>query len=130
MKLTLVSVDREKPPIVLDQFPVIVGIDPGADLCLDDSSLGHYQCMIDDSDGVLIVYDLGTKTGTTINDVRVVKKATLSSGDELGIGKNRFLANYDDRAIDLHTSERDASQQITGGPPSLPRRRHRSPATV
>ena len=30
MKLELVNVDRQKPPIVLHQFPVIVGLDPGA----------------------------------------------------------------------------------------------------
>ncbi len=61
MKLELISVDQHKPPIVLDQFPVIVGLDPGADVCLDDSSVGHYQCMIDHSDGELMVWDLGTK---------------------------------------------------------------------
>ena len=96
MKLELISVDRQKPPIVLDQFPVIVGLDPGADVCLDDSSVGHYQCMIDHSDGQLMVWDLGTKLGTTINGVRISQKAPLMSGDELGIGKNRFVAQYED----------------------------------
>ncbi len=94
MKLELVSVDGQRPPVVLYQLPVIVGLDPSADLCLDDSSVGHYQCMIDDSDGVLMVWDLGTKLGTTINGVRVSRKAPLSPGDELGIGKNRFIAHY------------------------------------
>ena len=28
MKLELISVDQHKRPIVLDQFPVIVGLDP------------------------------------------------------------------------------------------------------
>ncbi len=56
--------------------------------------MGHYQCMIDDSDGVLMVWDLGTKLGTTINGVRISRKAPLLPGDELGIGKNRFIAHY------------------------------------
>ena len=98
MKLELANVDRQKPPIVLDQFPVIVGLDPSADVCLDDSSVGHYQCMIDRSDGVLMVWDLGTKVGTTINGVRISQKAPLMSGDELGIGRNRFVAHYEDAA--------------------------------
>ena len=51
MKLELVNLDRQKPSIVLSQFPVIVGLDAGADVCLDDSAIGHYQCMIDHSDG-------------------------------------------------------------------------------
>ena len=95
MKLELVSVDRQKPPIALQQFPVIVGLDPGADVCLDDSAVGHYQCMIDDVDGVLTVWDLGTKAGTFINGNRIVKKAPLMPGDEIAMGKSRFVAQYD-----------------------------------
>ncbi|HLA83892.1 MAG TPA: FHA domain-containing protein [Thermoguttaceae bacterium] len=98
MKLELSYLDQRKPPIVLDQFPVILGLDPSADVCLDDSSVGHYQCMIDDSDGVLMVWDLGTRTGTTINGARVSQKAVLNSGDELGIGRSRFVAQYGDSA--------------------------------
>jgi pSer/pThr/pTyr-binding forkhead associated (FHA) protein len=94
MYLELIPVDGEKPSVVLDQLPVIVGLDPGSDLCLDDSSVGHYQCMIDNSDGELMVWDLGTKSGTTINGARIVQKAPLRSGDEIGIGKNRFLARW------------------------------------
>lgn len=99
MKLELVSVDCQKPPLLLHQFPVIVGLDPGSDICLDDSAVGHYQCMIDDSDGVLMVWDLGTKLGTTINGVRIASKAALMPGDELGIGKHRFVAHYDTNAV-------------------------------
>jgi pSer/pThr/pTyr-binding forkhead associated (FHA) protein len=98
MKLELIREDRQKPSIVLDQFPVIVGLDPGADVCLDDSAIGHYQCMIDDSNGVLTVWDLGTRAGTFINGVRIVKKAPLMSGDELTMGKSRFVAQYDNGA--------------------------------
>jgi pSer/pThr/pTyr-binding forkhead associated (FHA) protein len=104
MKLELVSTDRDKAPIVLDQFPVIVGFDRTADVCLDDSSVGHYQCMIDDSDGVLTVYDLGTRIGTMINGARISKKATLIPGDELSIGKNCFRAYYGERSKKLDDS--------------------------
>jgi pSer/pThr/pTyr-binding forkhead associated (FHA) protein len=126
MKLELVSMEREKSPIVLDQFPVIFGLDPGSDVCLDDSSVGHYQCMIDDNDGLLTVYDLGTKTGTTINGTRVSKKASLMSGDELGIGKNRFTAYYGD---DLDKGLPQQNYEARGGscPPASPHH-HRRPA--
>ena len=96
MKLELTRVDTPKPSIILQQLPVIVGLDPGADVCLDDSAIGHYQCMIDDSDGVLMVWDLGTRLGTFINGVRVRQKSPLRPGDELTIGKNCFVAHYDD----------------------------------
>ena len=95
MKLELISVDSKKSPIVLHQFPVIVGLDPGADVCLDDSSVGHYQCMIDQSDGELMVWDLGTRSGTLVNGVRVSPKAPLRSGDELSFGKHCFIVRHD-----------------------------------
>jgi pilus assembly protein CpaF len=98
MKIELTSTDPRKEPIVLNQFPVIVGLDPGADICLDDSSLGHYQCMIDHDENGLMVWDLGTKSGTYINGVRVVKKAPLTPGDELTIGRNRFTVEFDNAA--------------------------------
>jgi pSer/pThr/pTyr-binding forkhead associated (FHA) protein len=126
MKLELISVDPQKPPIVLHQFPVIVGLDPGADVCLDDSSLGHYQCMIDQSDGELMVWDLGTRSGTLVNGVRVSPKAPLRSGDELSFGKYRFLARCQGGAAEPSSRER------AGGPggarPPVPSRRRRQRA--
>ena len=126
MKLELICVDRQKPPIVLQQFPVIVGLDPGADICLDDSAVGHYQCMIDYCDGVLMVWDLGTKLGTTINGVRIVQKAVLMPGDEIGIGKNRFVAHYDNGAA-KPPRRADRDGYGVSRPPALPHRR-RQPA--
>jgi pSer/pThr/pTyr-binding forkhead associated (FHA) protein len=99
MKLELINVDRDKPPIVLHQFPVIVGLDRGADICLDDSAVGHYQCMIDFGDDGLMVWDLGTRSGTFINGVRVSQNAPLQSGDELAFGKNRFLVYCGDDTV-------------------------------
>lgn len=128
MKLELIRLDRQKPPIVLDQFPVIVGLDRGADICLDDSSVGHYQCMLDASDGVLTVWDLGTKLGTLINGVRVSRMATLMPGDELTIGKNRFVACYDCTATPARQTEAD--EPLNSRPPALPHRRRQPAAHV
>ena len=96
MKLKLINSDLSKPTIALTEFPVIVGLDPDADICLDDSSLGHYQCMIDQNDGTLMVWDLGTKLGTWVNGVQVAKKSALAPGDELMIGRSRFIVEFGD----------------------------------
>lgn len=128
MKLELIRLDRQKPPIVLQQFPVIVGLDRGADICLDDSSVGHYQCMIDETDGLLTVWDLGTKLGTSINGLRVSPTATLMPGDELTIGKNCFLVRYDGPTrppLSAEHAERAASR-----PPAPPLRRRQPAAQV
>ena len=123
MKLELICVDRQKPSIELHQFPVIFGLDPGSDVCLDDSSVGHYQCMIDECDGGLMVWDLGTNLGTTVNGVRICKKAPLLSGDELGIGKNRFVAQYE--CVAATRPHREGRQDSH---PFAPHRRRRQPA--
>jgi pSer/pThr/pTyr-binding forkhead associated (FHA) protein len=126
MKLELIRVDPQKPPIMLDQFPVIVGLDPGADVCLDDSTVGHYQCMIDHSDGELMVWDLGTKSGTLVNGVRVSPKAPLRSGDELSFGKHRFVARYQDGVA--RPSPREKGSGSSGANRAVPPRRRRQPA--
>ena len=128
MKLELIRLDRQKPPLVLQQFPVIVGLDRGADICLDDSSVGHYQCMIDESDGLLTVWDLGTKLGTFINGVRISPTALLMPGDELTIGKNRFLVRYDGPVKLPRQTEDD--ERPGSRPPALPYRRRQPAAQV
>ena len=52
--------------------------------------------MIDFGDGGLMVWDLGTRSGTFINGDRVSPNAPLQSGDELAFGNIRFLVRYDD----------------------------------
>jgi len=94
MKVELIDTDARRPKIVIDQLPVIVGLSPSADICLDDSAIGHYQCMIDQSDGCLMVWDLGTKLGTWVNSVRVSRKAVLTPGDQLTIGRSTFTVQY------------------------------------
>jgi pSer/pThr/pTyr-binding forkhead associated (FHA) protein len=125
MKLELIRLDRQEPAVVLEQFPVIVGLDHGADICLDDSSIGHYQCMIDETDGVLTVWDLGTKLGTQINGVRVSRMESLWPGDELTIGKNRFLARYD--CATAPPPRTKAAEPLASRPPASVHRR-RQPA--
>jgi pSer/pThr/pTyr-binding forkhead associated (FHA) protein len=117
MKLELINVDPQKPPIVLHEFPVIVGLDPGADVCLDDSSIGHYQCMIDFGEDGLMVWDLGTRSGTFINGARVSQNASLQSGDELAFGKVQFLVRYGDGAA---KPSRHAEQAHPRREPAMP----------
>ena len=126
MKLELISVDPKKPPIVLDQFPVIVGLDPGADVCLDDSSVGHYQCMIDHSDGELMVWDLGTKLGHAGERGAGLAEGPLAAGDELSFGKHRSWSGT--RTASPSRRLAQAGGGSSGAHPSVPPRRRRQPA--
>lgn len=94
MKVELIDTNAGRPKIVVDQLPVILGLSPSADICLDDSAIGHYQCMIDQSDGQLMVWDLGTKSGTWVNGIRVSQKSVLAPGDRLTIGRSTFAVHY------------------------------------
>ncbi len=129
MKIELTAVDSRKRKIIVDQFPVIVGLDPGADICLDDSAVGHHQCMIDNGDDGLTLWDLGTKTGTYINGVRVVKKHPLFDGDELTIGRSTFLVHYEHNG--KHPQRRvSPSSQPQAAPSPIPPARRPEPAVT
>jgi pSer/pThr/pTyr-binding forkhead associated (FHA) protein len=79
--------------IKLHQFPVIIGRGTNGDIVsLDDSSIGHYQCMIDRDIGGFMIWDLGTQVGTIINGQRINKNTPLQHGDKITIGDNSFTA--------------------------------------
>ena len=131
MKVELIRKDSRKPKIVIDQLPVILGLDPSADVCLDDSWIGHYQCMIDQSDGALMVWDLGTKLGTHVNGVRVAKNAPLMPGDELTMGRSRFTVHYEHpEAKPPKHAQRAAKGREAVSPPAAAPGRRRQPAAL
>jgi pSer/pThr/pTyr-binding forkhead associated (FHA) protein len=77
--------------IILRQFPIIIGHGINGDVVsLNDSSIGHYQCMIDKNDNYFTVWDLGTQSGTIINGQRISKTTPLLHGDEITIGSSSF----------------------------------------
>jgi FHA domain len=88
MQLTEMA-SREK--IDLNDFPVIIGRDPTADIPLDDLTLPPFLCMIDEgADGVAVLWNLHNDFPLYVND-RLVTKANLLSGDILTIGESRFV---------------------------------------
>jgi predicted component of type VI protein secretion system len=92
MILELLHKDPKKS-IKLQQFPVIIGQGKNDDVVsLNDSSIGHYQCMIDTHNDGFMVWDLGTKLGTTINGVSIKENMSLRHNDEIIIGNDNFTA--------------------------------------
>ena len=85
------SHENQQKSIKLQQFPVIIGQGKDGDVVsLDDSSIGHYQCMIDRHSDGFIVWDLGTRLGTIINGIPIKENTLLLQGDQLMIGEHRF----------------------------------------
>jgi len=86
----LISAGPPERRIVLETLPAIIGRDVSSDICLDDSRVGGFQCLLDQEAGNVFVLDLGTKNGTFVNGERV-KRAELRPGDTLTVGRIDFV---------------------------------------
>ena len=69
--------------------PMTIGRSRDADLTLRHALISRKHCEIVDSDGVLVIRDLGSLNGTYVNSERV-NEAVLNAGDELTIGSVTF----------------------------------------
>ena len=94
LKVSLVSAGPPERRIVLDRLPAMLGRHASADVRLDDSWVGSFQCLLDQERGKLRVLDLGTRTGTFVNGVRI-KRAELRHGDTLTVGRTTFVVHYE-----------------------------------
>ena len=63
-----------------------VGRAPRADFILDAALVSRLHCRITASDDTLEVVDLSSTNGTYVNDKRI-RKATVSAGDRLRVGR-------------------------------------------
>lgn len=93
MRVELTNTDDPQHKIVLNRLPAMLGQDEHAEVRLEDSWVGRYQCVIDREGDRLIILDLGSKTGTYIDGMRV-RRAHLMPGDTLTIGRTNFLVDY------------------------------------
>jgi pSer/pThr/pTyr-binding forkhead associated (FHA) protein len=102
MRIKLVTVDCWSPPLELelemDSRPLIIGSDRQADVVLTDAWTSPSHCEISCSDGQLIVRDLHSQVGTTVNRARVHEQTKLHAGDELGVGIRTFLVSFPPQA--------------------------------
>ena len=99
MRITLVSTNagKELSQIVLDRLPAMIGRSDEADVRLEDRSVSHYHCKIDNLGGVVVVRDLGSRLGTLVNGDDVTERI-LHSGDLLTLGRTQFRAHYEPAA--------------------------------
>ncbi len=94
MQVLLITAGPPERKIALSELPAMIGRDVTADVCMADSWVGRFQCMLDEEGGVLRVLDLGSRIGTFVNGQRV-KKATLLPGDVLTLGMTDYLVQYE-----------------------------------
>ncbi|MGH9172613.1 MAG: FHA domain-containing protein [Acidimicrobiales bacterium] len=75
---------------VLDKEQVLVGRHPDSEIFLDDITVSRRHAEFSCKEGIYTVRDAGSLNGTYVNRQRI-DEATLSSGDEVQIGKFKLL---------------------------------------
>ena len=94
MEVALINTRNRQQKIVLDKLPAIIGQDAGAEVPLQDSWIGCSQCILNWEDDTLAVLDLGSRTGTFVNGVRI-RRARLMAGDILTVGRTNLAVHYE-----------------------------------
>src|SRR5262249_17737090 len=80
---------NEGPDIPLAREPILVGRHPHCDVRPRSIRVSRRHCCLTEVDGVVIVRDLGSTNGTSINGRRV-EAGRLRPGDELAIAHLRY----------------------------------------
>jgi pSer/pThr/pTyr-binding forkhead associated (FHA) protein len=76
-------------------LPAIVGRSRSADVPLNHPLVSRQHCELFESDGQLMVRDLGSLNGTFVGDARVTDEVMIEPGGHLTIGSVTFEAVYD-----------------------------------
>jgi hypothetical protein len=96
MSVELVAT-KKSDSLRAEKLPALVREGAGGTVRCDDFTPGNYHCLVSLVEGALVVWDLGTPGGTSVNGARVTK-AALRSGDTLTLGGTEFQVNYKQRA--------------------------------
>lgn len=72
------------------QAVTLLGRDPANTIVLDDGTVSARHARMCRQDGVWWLEDLGSQSGTTLNDLPLQNPTPLTSGDIIGIGQLRF----------------------------------------
>jgi pSer/pThr/pTyr-binding forkhead associated (FHA) protein len=96
-KLIELSVGTERTrEISVPKEEFLIGRGPDCDLRVNDEDISRHHCLLRVRHGETTLSDLGSSNGTFVNDKRVLSQMTLSSGDEIRLGKCRFVVDLGD----------------------------------
>jgi pSer/pThr/pTyr-binding forkhead associated (FHA) protein len=113
MRARLVSADGG-PPIDLVKDMTLFGRDEDCDVRLDHKSVSKLHCVIVNTDGLLLVRDLGSTNGTRVNGQRV-RRAALLPNDTLAIANLRYVVKF---GVELEKELAQASKEGAPKPAS------------
>ena len=88
--LTVIGDDLEADYFILTGEEALIGRSPDASVLLDDVTVSRQHAKITKESNGWVINDLRSLNGTYLNRERV-EKGRLSDGDELQVGKFRFV---------------------------------------
>lgn len=82
------------PPVPLFGNPVVIGRDPGCDVCIASSQVSGKHCELRSDGSTWRVVDLGSKNGTQVNGIPITEQI-LNPGDRLTVARqHHFRIDY------------------------------------
>ena len=115
MKACLVSPDGQTT-ISLKNDITVVGRKQGVcDVFLDRGNVSKIHCLIIKTDGLLLVRDLGSTSGTLVNGQKVSRGALLP-GDELSFGSLTFQVQFGAEMSGVLSPEKTEAMPVLPGP--------------
>src|SRR6266852_1004800 len=103
-RLTAIAGRLKGAVFSIEDFPVVIGRETAATLCLADASVSRRHSQIEKDNDQFVIRDLDSLNGTFINDVPV-KRRTLQHGDRVRIGDSQFLFLMHDGEVRSQSSE-------------------------
>jgi hypothetical protein len=98
----------------LSQDVIKIGKLKSSHLCLEDDSVARMHAVIEVSGSDIRVIDLGSSTGTLLNQERVEKNAVLKSGDVLQFGPFRVEVEVAEATVVAAAPQPIAHTQVPG----------------
>lgn len=114
VKLVVVGGEAKATEVKL-KLPAVIGRGREATLTLPHPLISRKHCEVFESDGYLVVRDMGSLNGTFINNEQITE-AVLPPGDLLTLGTVTFRAVYDPPAGGLPET---AGAQAAAGEPEI-----------
>src|SRR5256885_15704807 len=92
-KLVVVAGDAPAQQYELS-LPTVIGRSRSVGVVVPNPLVSRQHCELFESQGLLMVRDLGSLNGTFVGDMRIAQEAALEPGELLTIGSVTFRAVY------------------------------------
>ena len=125
--LVLVRDRGERRRFPLGGDVVMIGRGEGCDLRIPLGDVSRKHCSVVQSEGQLLIQDLGSSNGTYVNGKRI-QEASLRPGDQIRIGSLRFVVQVDGSPTDEEAVAMQSVAEQTAPEQPAPKARPKRPA--